>query len=133
MADNYGVLGTGTALTVGTTTVYTCPVGKAAKFKLQIYMQFGSNSDVGIFVNGVEIARTGAMTAANYNWTARTVGLFGAAAGAAKPDGLSAVKTVAPSDGIYYLSTGQTVQYVIATANMQVMNVQVVGTEVAVV
>jgi len=131
MADNYGVLGSSAITTIGTTTVYTCPVGRAAKFKIQALMQFGSNSDVGILVNGVEIARTGAMTAANYQWTARTVGLFGGAAGAAKPDGLSAVKTVAPSDGIYYLSTGQTVQYTIATANMQAMNVQVVGTEVS--
>jgi|SRR5215475_13812195 len=130
MADNFGVLGSASVTTVATTTVYTCPAGKAAKFKIQAMMQFGSNSDVGIIVNGVEIARTGAMTAANYQWTARTVGLFAGAAAAAKPDGLTAVKTVAPSDGIYYLSAGQTVQYVVVTTAMTSINVQVVGTEV---
>lgn len=130
MSDRLGVLGSSTVGTVGTVTPYTVPAGKAAKFKLMSLMQFGNNSDVGILINGVEIVRTGAMTLNNYQWTARGVGAFGAAAGAAKPDGLTAVKTVAPADPIYFLSAGQTVQYTIATAALLAMNFQIVGVEV---
>lgn len=130
MSDNFGVLGSSSATVVGTATAYTCPASRAAKIKIMALMQFGVNSDVGILVNGVEVARTGAMTTGNYQWTARGVGLFGGAAGAAKPDGLTAVKTVAPADPIYYLSAGQTVQIVIATANLLANSIQVVGTEI---
>src|SRR5262245_20154514 len=128
MADNYGVLGSSVSAALGIATVYTCPAGKAAKVKIMALMQFGSNSDVGILVNGIEVARTGAMTAANYQWTAKGVGLFQGAAGAAKPDGTTAVKTCAPADPIYYLSAGQTIQFTVGTATLQSMNIQVVGT-----
>lgn len=130
MADNYGVLGQSTATTVGTTTAYTCPAGKAAKVKLQILMQFGNNSAVTIRVNGVNIAVTGAMTLNNYNYTAKGLGLWQGAATASAPDGTTAAKTVAPADPIYYLSAGQTVQFDVATAALVGCNVQVVGTEV---
>lgn len=93
-------------------------------------MQFGVNSDVGILVNGVEVARTGAMATGNYMWTAKGVGMWGAAAGATKPTGLTGLQTVAPCDPIYYLSAGQTIQIVIATANLLANSLQVVGTEI---
>jgi hypothetical protein len=130
MSDNYGVLGQSSSTAIGTITPYTCPAGKAAKVKLQIVMQFGTNSAVNVRVNGANIAITGAMTLNNYQWTARGVGLFQGAASATAPDGTSEAKTVAPSDGIYYLSQGQTVQYDVATAALLAMNFQIVGTEI---
>jgi hypothetical protein len=130
MSDNYGVLGQSTAVSMGTVTPYTCPVGKAAKVKLQILTQFGTNSAVNVRVNGVNIAVTGAMTLNNYQYTCRGAGLFQGAAVATAPDGTSISKTLAPSDGIYYLSSGQTVQYDVLTTALVSMNFQVVGTEV---
>ena len=130
MSDNMGVLGSTTATVIGTNTVYTCPANKAAKFKIMGIMQFGASSDVGILVNAQEVARTGAMTAANYNWTAKGAGLFGGVASATKPDGTTAAKTIAPCDVIYYLSAGQTVQQTVATANLTANNIQVVGIEI---
>lgn len=129
MADIIGVLGEASALTVGTTTVYTCPVGKAAKIKLFGIFQSGVNSDVGILVNGVEVARSGAMTNLHYWFTNGGAGLMRAAA-TTKPTGASAAETIQPAPPIYYLSVGDTVQYTIATANLLAASFQVVGTEV---
>lgn len=130
--DIIGVLGEASALTIGTTTVYTCPVGKAAKVKLFGIYQANTNSDVGILVNGVEVARTGAMTDLHYGFTNGGAGLVRAAS-TTKPTGTSAAETVQPSAPIFYLSAGDTVQYTIATANLRAMSFQVVGTEVDVV
>jgi hypothetical protein len=129
MADNYGVLGSSSSTVVGTATAYTCPANKAAKVKIFAMFQAGSNSDVGILVNTIEVARTGAMTAANYCYTNGGAGLL-TAPGATKPTGQSAAATAQPGAPIYYLSAGQTVQYTIATANLTLASVQVVGVEV---
>lgn len=129
MADIMGVLGEASALTVGTTTVYTCPVGKAAKVKLMALFQSGVNSDVGILVNGIEVARSGAMTNLHYWFTNGGAGLMRAAA-TTKPTGASAAETVQPAAPIFYLSVGDTIQYTVATAALLAANAQVVGVEI---
>lgn len=126
MSDNVGVLGTATATTIGTTTVYTCPVGKAARFRLQFIGQAGASSDVGILVHAMEIARTGALTSANYFFS-NSAGLY--TVGAAKPTGISGAVTNQPAPPIFWLSAGQTVQYTVAAANLAAMAMDVVGVE----
>jgi hypothetical protein len=77
----------------------------------------------------VNVASTGAMTAANYVYTNGGAGLL-AAPGAAFPTGQSAAATTQPGAPIYYLSAGNTIQYIVTTANLQAANCQVVGIEV---
>ena len=129
MSDNFGVLGEATDVAVATKTVYTCPSGKRAKVKLQAIMQAAANSDVGIIVNGAEVARTGAMTVNHYCFTNGGAGLI-RAPGANKPNGQSAAETVQPAPPIYYLNEGDTIQYTVVTAALLAMNFQVVGTEI---
>lgn len=131
MTDRIGVLGEATATTVATTTVYTCPPGKAAKVRIMARFQGDTNSQVAILVNGMEIARNTAMTASHYNYTIKGGGLFAYAAGnAAAPTGLANALTVAPADPIYYLNAGDTIQYTVVTAALLAMNCQAVGVEV---
>lgn len=130
MADNLGVLGSASAITIGTTTVYTCPVGKAARVKIYTIFQGALNSDVGLLVHGSEVARTGAMTASHYCYSNGGAGVWSGDV-AAKPDGKTAATTAQPSAPIYWLSAGQTIQYTIATANLLSMGMDVVGVEVA--
>lgn len=128
MTDTIGVLGEATATTVGTTTVYTCPAGKAAKVRLMARWQGDTNSQVAILVNGLEVARCGAMTATQYNYTIKGGGITAyAASNASAPDGLGNDTTVAPADPIYYLNAGDTIQYTVVTAALTAMNFQVVG------
>lgn len=129
MSDIMGVLGEASTLTVGTTTVYTCPVGKAAKVKIMALFQAGVNTDVGILVNGIEVARSGAMTNLHYWFTNGGAGLMRAAA-TTKPTGASAAETIQPSAPIYYLSVGDTIQYTVTTAAALAVNAQVVGVEI---
>src|SRR5262245_33387796 len=130
MADKFGVLGKITTAVIGSATAYTCPVGKAAKVKLQAIFQAGANSAVTINVNGTPIVFTGAIAVNQYQYTAKGAGLFQGAVVAAYPDGTTMAKTVAPADPIYYLSAGQNISYLIATANLLSMDFTVVGTEV---
>lgn len=130
--DIIGVLGEASTLTVGTTTAYTCPVGKAAKVKIFAIYQAGNNSDLGILVNGAEVARTGAMTTNHYGFTNGGAGIIRAAA-TTKPAGTSAAETAQPSAPIYYLSVGDTIQYTVTTQALLAMSFQVVGVEVDVV
>jgi|SRR5882672_7793056 len=127
MADNVGVLGSASATTIGTTTVYTCPVGKAARVKIQAIMQAGTSSDIGILVHSMEIARTGALTSANYWFTNTGAGL--ATVNAAKPTGATAALTCQPAPPIFWLSAGQTIQYTVAVANLLAAAMDVVGVE----
>jgi len=129
MSDIIGVLGDASTLTVGTTTVYTCPVGKAAKVRFFALFQAGVNTDVGVLINGIEVARSGAMTNLHYWFTNGGAGLMRAAA-TTKPTGASAAETIQPSTPIYYLSVGDTIQYTVATAALLAANAQVVGTEI---
>lgn len=131
MSDKIGVLGSATATAVATATAYTCPASKAAKVKLMCRFQGDTNSQVAILVNGMEVARNGAMTTTHYNYTIEGGGLLAYAAGnASAPDGLGDDTTVAPADPVYYLSAGQTIQYTVVTTALLAMNFQVVGTEI---
>lgn len=129
MSDTMGVLGSASTLTVGTTTVYTCPVGKAAKVKIFALLQSGVNTDVGILVNGIEVARSGAMTNLHYWFSNGGAGLMRAAA-TTKPTGASAAETVQPAAPIFFLSVGQTIQYTVTTAALLAASFQVVGVEI---
>lgn len=129
MADNYGVLGSTTSTALGTVTAYTCPVGKSAKFKIFAMFQASGVTDVGIIVNGIEVARTGAMAASNYCYTNGGAGIL-TAPGAAKPTGQGAATTAQPAAPIYYLSAGQTVQLLVAGAVLTSCSMQIVGTEI---
>ncbi len=131
MADVIGVLGTASALTVATTTVYTCPAGKAAKVRLMCVFQGSANTTVAILVNGAQVALNTAMTVNHYNYTIKGGGMFAYASGNATPaTGLANALTVAPADPIYYLSEGDTIQYTVGTAVLLAMNFQVVGVEI---
>ena len=131
MTDKIGVLGEATTASVATTTVYTVPSGKAAKFKIMWYgVSHGSNStgDLTINVNAIPVATVLNMTAARYLHSNTT--LMVNPATAAAPTGATALLTVAPAPMEYYLTAGDTVTYVIGTDAMVTMNMQVVGTEI---
>ncbi len=131
MSDKIGVLGEASDTTVSTKTVYTCPAGKAARVRIQARFQGDTNSQLAVLVNGMEVARNGAMTANHYNYTIKGGGMFAYAAGnASAPSGLANALTVAPADPIYYLSAGDTIQYTVVTTALLAMNFQVVGSEI---
>lgn len=131
MSDRIGVLGEASATTLGVTTVYTCPAGKAARGRWMVRFQGGVNSQVALLVNGMEVARNAAMTTGEYNYTIKGGGIFAyATSDADAPSGLADALTVAPADPIYYLNAGDTVQYSIITAALLAMNAQFVGVEV---
>jgi len=131
MSDKIGVLGEAATTTVGTTTVYTVPTGKAAKGKLMFILQgnAGGGSIIEFFVNGMSIAKIAAMTASFYAFSVKSAGLR-AAEQAAQPTGIGTALTVAPADPIYFLSAGDTVQYATSGAALIAANVQFVGTEI---
>lgn len=131
MADNGGVLGSASALTVGTTTVYTCPVGHFARVKIMGIWQGGNNSTLQLLVNGMQVANIAAMTTNHYTFTNGGAGILRASAAGA-PTGASAAETVqpAPASNTYWLSAGDTIQYVIGTTNMVAVSCDVVGVEV---
>ncbi len=131
MADIIGVLGEATVITVATTTVYTCPSGKAAKVKIMWSGEaHASNStgDLTITVNAIAVAIILNMTAANFIFSS-TVQLNEGVQVAA-PDGITPGNTVAPAPAEYYLSAADTITYTIGTDAMVAMNMQVVGSEV---
>lgn len=131
MSDRIGVLGEAATATVGTTTVYTCPTGKAAKGKWMFNLQgnAGGGSIVEFFVNGMSVGRIAAMTASFFAFSIKGAGLR-VAEQAAQPTGIGSGLTVAPADPIYYLNAGDTVQYVTSGAALIAMNAQFVGTEI---
>jgi len=131
MSDKIGVLGKASATTVSTTTIYTCPVGKAAKGRFFVRFQGDTNTVVALLVNGLEVARNTVMTASHYNYTIKGGGMFAYAAGnATPPTGLANALTAAPADPLYYLHAGDTVQYTVVTAALLAANFQFVGVEV---
>ena len=130
MSDKIGVLGKASSTVVATTTIYTCPVGKAAKGRFFALFQGNTNTVVAILVNGLEVARNTVMTASHYNYTIKGGGLFAYASGnATPPTGLANALTAAPADPIYYLNAGDTVQYTVVTAALLAANFQFVGVE----
>lgn len=134
MTDIIGVLGEATTFTIGTTTAYTCPTGKAAKVKLMWTGTAGANNlgDITIKVNGMIVAKLDNMPTTEVFHSTSTI-LIQDASLSTQPTGVTALLTVAPAPFEYYLSAGDTVTYTIDTTNMALMNFQVVGTEVDVV
>lgn len=131
MSDKIGVLGSNTATVVATATAYTCPVGKAAKVKIMYILQGSAagGTTFATIVNNAVIATIAAMGLSVYAFTIRGAGLR-AAEQATLPTGIGAALTVAPSDGVYQLSAGQTIQYTIGGAAAIAVNFQVIGTEI---
>lgn len=131
MSDKIAVLGRASATTLGTTTVYTCPAGKAARGRWMARFQGDTNSQVALLVASMEIARNTVMTTAHYNYTIKGGGIFAYAGGnASAPTGLAAALSVAPADPIYYLNPGDTVQYTVVTQALLAANMQFVGVEI---
>lgn len=128
MADNIGVLGSDTSVTIGSHTVYTCPSGKAAKIKIMYRGVAAANSTLKLTVNGIDIFLTAALSVGNVSHS--TSLLMHNSQAAASVDGSSDAKTVAPGPKEYYLSAGDTVTSAIGTADFTSLNVQVVGVEV---
>lgn len=129
MSDIIGVLGSLTTAVIGTATPYTVPSGKAAKVKIEYRGVSGINSTLAVAINGLTIFGTAALTTGHVIYTT-TLLMVNDAATASVIDGSSDAKVVAPGPKEYYLSEGDTVTYVIATADFSSMNFQVVGTEV---
>jgi|TARA_Y100000034_G_C6899377_1_gene415394 hypothetical protein len=130
MADNIGVLGANTAVTVGTHTAYTVPASKAAKIKIMWSALMVNTATLVITVNGIDIANIAAASGAEYWWSNNTLIYDEDATPTNKPAGTTALTTVAPAPFEYYLSTGDVVSYTIGVAGITTMNFQVVGTEV---
>lgn len=131
MSDKIGVLGSSSAVVVGTATAYTCPAGKAAKVKIFFIMQgnAGGATTLATLVNGLTVGTVAAMTASFYVFSVKGAGLR-AAEQAALPTGIGVALTVAPADPVYELSAGQTLQFTIGGAAAIAMNFQVIGTEI---
>lgn len=131
MTDIIGVLGENNATAVGTTTAYTVPTGKAAKFRIMFRMQgnAGGGTTLDVLVNGMTVATVAAMTASFYVFSIKGAGLR-VAEQAAQPTGIGSGLTVAPADMIYYGNAGDTVQYTVGGAAAIDMDFQVVGVEV---
>lgn len=128
MSDKIGVLGEATTATVGVTTAYQCPSGKAAKVKLMYHGVAGVNSTLEVRVNGQMVFKTAALTSGQSSFSTNTASHVAGATTSIV--GAAAATTVAPSPYEYYLAAGDTIVYEIATAAFSSMNFQVVGTEV---
>lgn len=132
MSDKIGILGRNSSPIVGTATVYTCPNNKGAKGRL---IFSGVNAAVGnatieIFVGGISIFKSANIAVSNFVYSIRGDGLINSATQAAQPDGTTAAKTVQPAHGIYFLSPGDTVQYIIAGNAFASFQCQFIGAEV---
>lgn len=131
MSDKIGVLGEATTKTTGTTTVYTCPSGKAAKIKImwsgEVHAS-NSTGDLTITVNGIDVAIVLNMTATRFVHSNTTFLVNPETAVA--PTGATALLTVAPAAMEYYLNAADTITYTIGTDDMVAMKMQVVGIEI---
>lgn len=132
MSDIIGTLGESSAAVVGTQTLYTCPSGKAAKGKLMYRGVAGVNSTLAFTVNGIKLFQSAAITATHVVYTTTAL-IFNDAATDGAVNGSSDALTVAPAPKEYYLSEGETITYVIATADFASFKAVFVGTEVDVV
>lgn len=128
MADNIGVLGEQTGVTVATHTVFTCPTGKAAKVKLIYRGQAGASSTLAIAVNNITVMTSAALTVSHHIYS--TSAQLSTGSVAAAPDGTTTATTVSPSPHEFYLTAGDTITYTIGTAAFASMNMQVVGVEI---
>lgn len=127
MSNKGGVLGESTTATAGTNTAYTVPSGKWAKVRFMFRGIAGTNSTLALNANGVALFTTAAMSSGSAIYS--STGLPRYIDAPANIDGSTEAKTVMPYAREYFLSAGDTVTYTIGTADMQSINVQVVGVE----
>lgn len=128
MADAIGVLDAVTTAAVGTVTAYTVPNGHAAKVRFIFRGVAGSNSTLAVKVNGMQIFVTPAITAALICYSTYSIAVT--TAGAVTVAGSADLTTVAPFQREYMLGSGDTISYVIGTADFTSMDFQVIGTQV---
>ena len=126
-----GVLGEAAAITKDViTTVYTVPSGRGAKVKIMFRGTSGTNSTLKVTVNNIDIFLTGALTLANISYSS-TAAMHQAGA-LSTVNGATAATTVAPGPVEYQLAAGDSVTYLIGTADFSLMSIQVIGAEVEV-
>lgn len=128
MTDKIGTLGKLSTLTIGTNLVYTCPVGKAARFKIFYRITAGVNTVFAITINGIKILQTAALTATHIVYS--TPAFLLANNAATEPLGTTDATSVGPAPTEYYLAAGETVSYTVTTADLTFASVQVVGVEI---
>lgn len=145
MAAKIGLLGDSTTATVGTTTVYTVPADKAARIRILFTFigQGASTRDMAIL-----IGTSGNITNMVQRITADNDLMFSgvtASSGIAKPSDIAIIQknlsmnlnTVTgdldtdryPLPADFYLSTGDTVRYIITTNALSLAYFQVHGVE----
>jgi hypothetical protein len=129
MADNIGVLGSATNVTVGTHTAYTVPASKASKVKLMWQALMVNTATLAVTVNGIDIMTIAAASGAEYWFSNSTLMYDEMATPTNKPDGIALTGVVAPGPIEYYLSAGDVVSYTVGVAAITTMNFQVVGAE----
>lgn len=128
MADIIGILGSNDDATVGTHTVYTVPAGKAARLQLMFRGQAsGSSPDLTIRVNGMDIMAQTGISVNNYVWSSDGT-LFNA--NASVPDGSATGQVVSKYNQDFYLSAGDTVQYVVGSNDFASIEMFAVGAEI---
>lgn len=126
--DIIGILGERTDTGVGTYTVYTVPTGKAARVKIRWRGDAPAAAvSLSLRINNIDVAVV-TYAASNKAWS--TKDFISSVPGAGAPDGQTVAKTVSFCDHEYWLSTGDTVQYVIATNALTTMQMEVGGAEV---
>lgn len=126
--DILGVLGEAAIAVQGTQTAYTVPASKTARVRLQYRFTSGTNTTFRVLINGMEVFRTGALTSGNVHFTSNAL-IINTAANDAAITGATEALTCMPYQREWFLSAGDTVQYVIGTADCSAMNFQVVGAE----
>ena len=132
MADIIGVLGEATATPVATTTAYTVPSGKAARFQIQCKITAHASNSTGDFlvqVNGVTVFSHLNLPATEIMWSNSVTALHDPST-SVDPDGTTAALTCAPGPAIYYGSAGDTVTYTVGTDALVACSVQIVGSEI---
>ena len=129
MTDKIGVLGEKTDTAVGTYTVYTVPVSKAAKVKIMYSILTANTGTFKLTVNGIDIMVPPASSGAEW-WFSGTAAMYEEMGTPTdKPDGIAAATTVAPGPVEYYLSAGDTITYTVGVVALTSGSVQVVGAE----
>jgi hypothetical protein len=127
MTDIIGILGEQDDATVGTHTVYTVPAGKAARVQVMYRGQIGGSAgDLTLRINGVDVFKQSNITASNYVWSTSDT-LYNT--NASVPDGSGTGQVVAKYGQDYYMSAGDTLQYIIGSNDFSSIDMFAVGVE----
>lgn len=129
MTNKIGTLASSTTVSAGTTTLYTCPTGKGARGRLFYRGVSGVNSTLSFVVNGIVLFVTGALTTGHVHYSSTAL-LYNTQTAASGLDGSTEAKTAQPYSRDYWLAAGETVQYIIGTADFTSIKAAFVGTEV---